>query len=218
MGRSQHTPAASGGKWIRGSTRWAIYYRDDFACVYCGRTARLSIDHVKPCENGGCNDASNLVTCCLSCNSSKQGVSARKWYARLRERGIDTEKMRHRIARLLRKPLDRKRGRFLSRTREPMKKPAIEDKALQALTDLADRNPFPQNIESIYVPRDLVTELVGWVHDSAAEHSRSDEDVEGALTEMAQRHGVPLQLLLDGAEAVEEPTNDTSADTEQGQL
>lgn len=112
--RSSHTPAANGSKWIRPSRRWAIYLRDGFACVYCGRVGKLSIDHVVPCESGGTHRSNNLVTCCMSCNSSKQGLSNRKWYARLRERGIDTEKMRHRIARQLRKPLDRKRGRFLA--------------------------------------------------------------------------------------------------------
>lgn len=91
-----------------------------------------------------------------------------------------------------------------------MKKPAIEEKALQALTDLVERNPFPQNIESVYVPRDLINELVSWIHDSAAEHSRSDEDAEDVLTEMAQRHGVSVRLLL-GQEEFERPTNNRDA-------
>ncbi len=169
--RSAHTPAANGSKWIVPGRRWAIYLRDGFACVYCGHIGDLSLDHVVPAERGGNHHASNLVTCCISCNSSKQGISNRKWFARLRERGIDTNKMRHRIARLLRKPLDRKLGRFLASTRKKM-------------------------THQVKVPRALIEELVGWVEDSASEHSRSMADAEEVLSEMAVRHGVDPRLLL----------------------
>lgn len=110
--RSAHTPAALGSKWIRPVTRWAIYIRDGLACVYCGAggsKTRLSIDHVRSVEREGKRDnsARNLVTCCQRCNSSKKSISARAWYARLRARGFDTRKIQRRIARLVRKPLDR---------------------------------------------------------------------------------------------------------------
>lgn len=118
--RSRHTPAAQGSKWIRRSTRWAIYHRDDFACVYCGRvprkTTRLSLDHVRPVESHGRRNApEHLVTCCVSCNSSKQGLTVRQWYARLRGLGIDTDAVRRRVARTVRRPIDRARGRLLAR-------------------------------------------------------------------------------------------------------
>lgn len=116
--RSRHTPASSGSKWIRPATRWAIYHRDDFACVYCTRVSRLTLDHLTPCEAGGTHEPSNLVTCCYGCNSSKQGLDVRAWYRRLRDRGIDTEQVRRRIARVVRRPIDRARGRLLASTRE----------------------------------------------------------------------------------------------------
>lgn len=110
--RSKHTPAAKGGKWLYPATRWAIYLRDGFACVYCGATGALSVDHVRSVEREGRRDnrPANLVTCCVSCNSSKQGLSARAWYVRLRERGLDTKAIRSRIARTVRRPLDRARA------------------------------------------------------------------------------------------------------------
>lgn len=118
--RSKYTPAANGSKWIKPSTRWAIYYRDDFACVYCTEIpTQLTLDHVKNVECGGSNDPSNLVTCCLGCNSRKQSLSMRQWFRRLRGMGYhNTEPIRRRIARLVKKPLDRERGRFLASTRE----------------------------------------------------------------------------------------------------
>lgn len=65
-----------GMNWISKKKRLAIYNRDGFACAYCGRTvedgARLSLDHIKPHSHGGSNDARNLVTCCATCNSSRQ--------------------------------------------------------------------------------------------------------------------------------------------------
>ena len=41
-------------------------------CFYCGSTERLGIDHVKPLNEGGANEVSNLVACCHGCNSSKR--------------------------------------------------------------------------------------------------------------------------------------------------
>lgn len=117
--RSAHTPAANGSKWIRPSTRWAIYHRDGFVCAYCGRLRNpMTIDHIEGVERGGSNDPMNLITCCLRCNSKKQGINNRAWFKKLRKMGIDTEKMRHRIARLVKKPLDRAVGRYLAATRE----------------------------------------------------------------------------------------------------
>lgn len=54
-----------GSKWIRRSTRLAIYSRDGFCCAYCGATAEtgaaLTLDHVQACELGGSNEPTNLV-------------------------------------------------------------------------------------------------------------------------------------------------------------
>ena len=64
-----------GMNWVRQSTRLAIYLRDGLSCCYCGASvedgATLSLDHVKPHSKGGGNEATNLVTCCKRCNSSR---------------------------------------------------------------------------------------------------------------------------------------------------
>lgn len=117
--RSAHTPAAQGGKWIHPSTRWAIYHRDAFTCVYCLNTGRLSLDHVRSVEGSGRdNSSSNLVTCCVSCNSAKQALTMRQWLAVLRIGGIDTTEVRRRITRQTRRKLDRAKGReFVQRSK-----------------------------------------------------------------------------------------------------
>lgn len=64
-----------GMNWITQHKRLSIYLRDGLACCYCGATitegVQLTLDHIKPHSKGGNNEASNLVTCCLKCNSSR---------------------------------------------------------------------------------------------------------------------------------------------------
>jgi len=75
--------AGQGSKWIRKSTRLAIYMRDGMACIYCQSAVedgeRLTLDHVRPCAKGGQNGTENLVTCCHRCNSSRKDRSLRSW-------------------------------------------------------------------------------------------------------------------------------------------
>lgn len=109
--------AGQGSKWIRQEKRLAIYHRDGFACVYCRASGDdgtlLSLDHLLACELGGTNEASNLVTCCVSCNSSKRDLTMRAWYAILRDRGVDTSAIATRIRRQIRIRLDLTEGRRL---------------------------------------------------------------------------------------------------------
>lgn len=61
--------------WITPKKRLAIYLRDGLACAYCCASiedgAKLTLDHLKPHSKGGTNEASNLITCCHKCNSSR---------------------------------------------------------------------------------------------------------------------------------------------------
>lgn len=66
-----------GMNWIRKDKRLAIYRRDDFSCVYCGSREKLTLDHVIPHNDGGSNEADNLVTCCHECNCSRGKKSLR---------------------------------------------------------------------------------------------------------------------------------------------
>lgn len=60
------------GSWIRPEKRRRIYERDGWACVYCGGTDSLTLDHITPRRLRGSNAPTNLVTCCHSCNSRRQ--------------------------------------------------------------------------------------------------------------------------------------------------
>lgn len=67
--------SGKGSKWISPIKREAIYARDGFACVHCGRNRSeglvLSLDHVVPVSMGGCDSETNLVTSCCLCNSTR---------------------------------------------------------------------------------------------------------------------------------------------------
>lgn len=57
--------------YIPHSVRESVYARDGYACVHCGATEHLSIDHIIPWSKGGADDESNYQTLCRSCNSKK---------------------------------------------------------------------------------------------------------------------------------------------------
>lgn len=56
-----------------------IYELYDNACIYCGATRRLEIDHVVPLAGGGSHREDNLVVACKRCNSSKGARLLMKW-------------------------------------------------------------------------------------------------------------------------------------------
>ena len=54
--------------------RFKVLVRDNFKCVYCGKTKeeeRIDVDHVIPVASGGTNDIGNLVAACTTCNIGK---------------------------------------------------------------------------------------------------------------------------------------------------
>ncbi len=53
-----------------------IFARDRNTCQYCGRhfsTSELSLDHIVPRSQGGQSTWTNLVCCCVRCNTRKGG-------------------------------------------------------------------------------------------------------------------------------------------------
>lgn len=56
---------------IPASVRTAVMKRDQFACVECGHTDFLTLDHIWPYSQGGTDTADNLRVLCRSCNSRK---------------------------------------------------------------------------------------------------------------------------------------------------
>ena len=132
--------------FIRRSTRFAIYARDKFDCVYCRQVfpppldgEGLCLDHVIPRSKGGGNDPSNLVTACLSCNCKKQDALKQGlmgWVV-----SYDARKMRARRARQLKKPINRELGRWLARL--AVEKKRRESKSLGKWLIKEDQNPKP---------------------------------------------------------------------------
>lgn len=51
--------------------RDTVFARDGYACVWCGRTRNLEIDHIIPMSTGGQNILENLQTLCFTCNHVK---------------------------------------------------------------------------------------------------------------------------------------------------
>lgn len=48
-----------------------VFGRDGHACLECGATESLSLDHIHPHSLGGTDSLENLQTLCRSCNSKK---------------------------------------------------------------------------------------------------------------------------------------------------
>lgn len=61
-------------KAISKKTRFEVFKRDSFKCVYCGAHppgVLLHVDHVVAVANGGDNHIDNLVSACAPCNLGK---------------------------------------------------------------------------------------------------------------------------------------------------
>lgn len=72
-----------GMNWIRPEKRLAIYLRDGMVCAYCATDlsagTKATLDHLRPVSRSGSNDATNLVTACLSCNSARGDMALATW-------------------------------------------------------------------------------------------------------------------------------------------
>lgn len=94
--------------WLRRSTRFAVYARDGFNCVYCRKFKvpvydgkGLTVEHIVPRKLGGTHAAENLATACFSCNSARQDKKLPR-------------RMERRLLRLASRPLNRQLGRVLA--------------------------------------------------------------------------------------------------------
>jgi 5-methylcytosine-specific restriction endonuclease McrA len=54
-------------------TRFNLFLRDRFRCVYCGSARELTFDHVIPRAQGGRTTWENVTTACAPCNLRKGG-------------------------------------------------------------------------------------------------------------------------------------------------
>ena len=58
-------------RYIPVAIRRSVFERDGYACVECGATDRLSLDHIIAYSRGGEDTVENLQTMCIYCNSKK---------------------------------------------------------------------------------------------------------------------------------------------------
>lgn len=62
------------------STEWlSILAEANGHCHYCGKEAKLTLDHVIPLSKGGKHSASNAMPACKHCNSSKGNKMLEEW-------------------------------------------------------------------------------------------------------------------------------------------
>jgi 5-methylcytosine-specific restriction endonuclease McrA len=54
-------------------TRFNVFLRDKFSCLYCGSSKNLTFDHVIPKSLGGVTTWENVATACSTCNVKKGG-------------------------------------------------------------------------------------------------------------------------------------------------
>lgn len=100
-------------KPISTRTRFEVFKRDGFRCLYCGRTppsVLLHVDHIIPVCNGGDNSRDNLATSCDQCNLGKSGVPLTSVPKSLQERAaesVEREKQVKALAKALRAEKER---------------------------------------------------------------------------------------------------------------
>lgn len=105
-----HDGQPSGYDWISRSTRLAIYLRDDNKCTRCGAVEVLTLDHLsRDLPPKEVHKPRNLVTLCLSCNSSRRNTAREVWDPVWSE--IATMQVT--------KPIDRAEGLRLAKERWP---------------------------------------------------------------------------------------------------
>lgn len=52
------------------------------ACIYCGSSNSIQLDHVIPIVRGGRHSIGNLAPACAKCNQSKSGMTITEWRKR----------------------------------------------------------------------------------------------------------------------------------------
>ena len=58
---------------------YLIFERDNFCCIYCGRSPiedniKLVVDHIVPKSKKGNHSIYNLISCCWECNAGKNTI------------------------------------------------------------------------------------------------------------------------------------------------
>lgn len=115
---SKSNGQGQGQKWVRNERRVALYLRDGLACCYCGASledgTRLTLDHLLPHSHGGSNKNANLVTACLTCNSSRGNRDWREFAAKVADylnHGVQAADIISHIETTIQRPVDVKQAK-----------------------------------------------------------------------------------------------------------
>ena len=76
-------------------TRFNLFLRDGFECLYCGSDRELTFDHLIPRRLGGRTTWTNIVAACSSCNLRKGGRHPKE--ARMHPRVAPFEPTMHQL-------------------------------------------------------------------------------------------------------------------------
>ena len=111
--RNRHANGGQGMNWLRPAKRLSIYLRDGLACCYCSDAVedgvKLTLDHLVAHSHGGTNDATNVVTCCHKCNSSRGNRDWREFAEKVAaylNHGVVAEQIIAHIETTVQRPLD----------------------------------------------------------------------------------------------------------------
>lgn len=69
---------------------WAVYHRDNYTCVYCGKTGvPLTYDHYLAQAFGGQTTMENGRTSCRPCNKAKGHMTIEQWTEYAAKKGLN---------------------------------------------------------------------------------------------------------------------------------
>lgn len=78
--RRRRALVASAETFIVSAKDWhRLVERYRGCCAYCGRSGRMTMDHVVPLSRGGRHSIGNLLPACRTCNSSKRQRLLVEW-------------------------------------------------------------------------------------------------------------------------------------------
>jgi len=67
-------------KWSGAIREYVKEHERKNACIYCGSTVKLTLEHILPLSRGGPNTTDNAIFVCRKCNSSKGSKRLYEWF------------------------------------------------------------------------------------------------------------------------------------------